>query len=208
MTDEEIEKEAKKCSQGNFYYEQGFVYGFELGLAEGRKTEADKIFDEWCSGSHDEPQECGFLKQLKNENAKLTKENAEFKKEISILLSCSNCPENKGGYVCEKEYNDKCLAQKIEYIKELKEENEELNRDKTELVNSVTELENKVNKLEKQIENYQLAENESKEIIAELKEQIEKMKCCGNCSEPCWDPPTVRKFECINNNHSLWRLAK
>lgn len=50
----------------------------------------------------------------------LEKENAELKKEISILLSCSNCPENKGGYICEKEYNDKCLAQKIEYIKELK----------------------------------------------------------------------------------------
>lgn len=47
---------------------------------------------------------------------------AELEKQISILLSCKDCPENKGGYICEKEYNDKCLSQKIQYIKELKEE--------------------------------------------------------------------------------------
>lgn len=99
------------------------------------------------------------LERITVECENLEKENAELKKEISVLLSCANCPENKGGYICEKEYNDKCLAQKIEYIKE-------------------------------------------------LKEQIETMKCCGNCSEPCWDPPIVRKFECLDNNYSLWRLRK
>jgi hypothetical protein len=51
---------------------------------------------------------------------------AELEEKISVLLSCKNCPENKGGYICEKEYNDKCLAQKIQYIKELKEENADL----------------------------------------------------------------------------------
>jgi translation elongation factor EF-G len=56
----------------------------------------------------------------------LEKENAELKAQISVLLSCENCPENKGGYICEKEYNDKCLAQKIQYIKELEQENAEL----------------------------------------------------------------------------------
>ena len=66
---------------------------------------------------------------------------AELEEKISILLSCKNCPENKGGYICQKEYEDKCLAQKIQYIKELKEEN------------------------------------------AELKNQIEKMKCCENCAK-------------------------
>ena len=54
----------------------------------------------------------------------LQKENAELKAQISVLLSCKNCTENKCGYICEKEYNDKCLAQKIQYIKELQEENE------------------------------------------------------------------------------------
>jgi hypothetical protein len=58
--------------------------------------------------------------------AELEQENAEQKAQISVLLSCENCPENKGGYICEKEYNDKCLAQKIQYIKELKQENAEL----------------------------------------------------------------------------------
>ena len=58
--------------------------------------------------------------------AELEKENAELKAQISVLLSCKNCPENKGGYICEKEYNDKCLAQKIQHIKELKQENAEL----------------------------------------------------------------------------------
>ena len=46
--------------------------------------------------------------------------------QISVLLSCKNCPENKGGLICAKEYENKCLAQKIQFIKELQEENEEL----------------------------------------------------------------------------------
>ena len=51
---------------------------------------------------------------------------AELEKKISILLSCKNCPENKGGLLCQKEYENKCLAQKIQFTKELQEENEEL----------------------------------------------------------------------------------
>ena len=58
--------------------------------------------------------------------AELEKENAELKEKISVLLSCKNCSENKGGWICVKEYENKCLAQKIEYIKELKKENAEL----------------------------------------------------------------------------------
>lgn len=51
---------------------------------------------------------------------------AELERKISVLLSCQNCPDNKGGLLCQKEYEDKCLAQKIQYIKELLEENAEL----------------------------------------------------------------------------------
>ena len=58
--------------------------------------------------------------------AELEKENAKLKEKISVLLSCKNCSENKGGWGCEKEYENKCLTQKIVYIKELKEENAEL----------------------------------------------------------------------------------
>lgn len=50
----------------------------------------------------------------------------ELKEKISVLLSCKKCPENKGGWICAKEYEDKCLSQKIVYIKELKKENAEL----------------------------------------------------------------------------------
>lgn len=56
----------------------------------------------------------------------IAKKGANLEREISVLLSCKNCPNNKGGYICQKEYEDKCLAQKIQYIKELKEENAEL----------------------------------------------------------------------------------
>jgi hypothetical protein len=54
------------------------------------------------------------------------KANEELEEKISVLLSCKNCPENKDGLICQKEYENKCLAQKIQYIKELKEENAEL----------------------------------------------------------------------------------
>ena len=53
-------------------------------------------------------------------------EAEELKEKISVLLSCKNCPENKGGYICAKEYENKCLAQKIQFIKELQEELTEL----------------------------------------------------------------------------------
>ena len=54
------------------------------------------------------------------------KDNEELKEKISVLLSCKNCPENKGGWICAKEYENKCLAQKIEFIKELEKEKCEL----------------------------------------------------------------------------------
>lgn len=34
---EEMEKEAKEYAQGNFYLEQGFLYGYERGFEKGRK---------------------------------------------------------------------------------------------------------------------------------------------------------------------------
>lgn len=67
-----------------------------------------------------------WFSAIQKDVAKLEKENAELKEKISVLLSCKNCLENKGGWGCEKEYENKCLTQKIVYIKELKEENAEL----------------------------------------------------------------------------------
>lgn len=65
---------------------------------------------------------------------------AELEAQISILLSCKNCTENKGGLLCQKEYEDKCLAQKIQYIKELKEEIAELEKCNGKLVGQATEI--------------------------------------------------------------------
>lgn len=64
---------------------------------------------------------CGYKSECE-----IYKENANLEEKISVLLSCKNCPENKGGYICQKEYEDKCLSQKIQFIKELQAENEEL----------------------------------------------------------------------------------
>lgn len=69
----------------------------------------------------------------------------ELEQKISVLLSCKKCSENKGGYICQKEYEDKCLAQKIQYIKELQEENKVLaqNLEDTEILNKTYEKKNK-----------------------------------------------------------------
>ena len=98
----------------------------------------------------------------------------ELKKEISVLLSCRNCPENKGGYICQKEYEDKCLAQKIQYIKELQQENTEL-KDKLNNLSSVAEV---------RLANWQKSEKEN----AELKKKVENLQKCldtQNCYREC-----------------------
>ena len=66
-----------------------------------------------------------------NKLSRLEKENAALEEKISILLSCKNCPENKGGWICEKEYAGRCLSQKVMFIKELKQENAELEKQLT-----------------------------------------------------------------------------
>lgn len=67
--------------------------------------------------------ECGFLDGV---DLGYNKANEELEEKISVLLSCKNCPENKDGLICQKEYENKCLAQKIQFIKELQQENAEL----------------------------------------------------------------------------------
>ena len=79
----------------------------------------------------------------------------ELEEKIGILLSCKNCPENKGGYICAKEYENKCLAQKIEYIKELQEENAELKKKNLDTQDAVT-MQMYTNKANKEIADRQL----------------------------------------------------
>lgn len=103
MTDEKM---AEKYAKGNMHYE---IAKRENGADYAKEVSSVTIKQ-------------AFLAGLGYKN----KENAELKEKISILLSCKNCPENKGGWICAKEYEDKCLAQKIECIKELEKENAEL----------------------------------------------------------------------------------
>lgn len=83
----------------------------------------------------------------------------ELEEKISVLLSCKNCSENKGGYICQKEYEDKCLAQKIQYIKELQEENAELKK-QVEQKQHLADV-----RLEQSLENYKLFSDERKARI-------------------------------------------
>ena len=90
-----------------------------------KKMTKDEMKDKISMALKDPILQQGFEIICKN-LAKLEKENARLQEKISILLSCRDCSENKGGWICEKEYEDKCLAQKIEFIKELKKENAKL----------------------------------------------------------------------------------
>lgn len=86
---------------------------------------AKEVTKKYVFMEHGRASALGFLKGAEfgyNNN----KANEELEEKISVLLSCKNCPENKDGLICQKEYENKCLAQKIQYIKELKEENAEL----------------------------------------------------------------------------------
>ena len=118
----------------------------------------------------------------------LEKENAELKEKISVLLSCKNCSENKGGWICAKEYENKCLSQKIVFIQELEKENAKLKEENTELkTKKIPQLERKiasirgchsvaVKKLNARIEQVERLKKEN----AELREQVKQMKCCGS----------------------------
>ena len=72
-----------------------------------------------------------WFSAIQKDVAELEKENTELEEKISVLLSCKNCPENKGGWCCEKEYEGRCLSQKVMFIKELKQENAELEKQLT-----------------------------------------------------------------------------
>ncbi len=99
----------------------------------------------------------------------ICKENAELREKISILLSCKNCPENKGGYICQKEYEDKCLAQKIEYIKELQQENAELQKRNGELAGQKASLERWFGEAKELIKSFLNADSELDMINAQRK---------------------------------------
>ena len=140
-------------------------------------------------------QNVGFYqKQMQDIYDKKNKQITDLEGKISVLLSCKNCPENKGGLICSKEYENKCLAQKIEFIKELQEENKELTLKISGLESDCDAYDYSQRTYQEEIkelkaENEQIKNSdtlckligEQKRKITELEAQIEKMKCCGNC---------------------------
>ena len=86
-------------------------------------------------------------------NKGLAEGRKEFEEKISVLLSCKNCPENKGGWICVKEYENKCLAQKIEFIKEL-------NKEKCELLGIIQGKDKVIQELKKELNSMLVSKNQ------------------------------------------------
>jgi Mg2+ and Co2+ transporter CorA len=109
------------------------------------------------------------IMEMRSRIAELEKENAELEEKISVLLSCKNCPENKGGWICVKEYENKCLAQKIEFIKELEKE-------KCELLGIIQGKDKVIQELKKELNSMMVSKNQqltkAKEIIKKFLEFV------------------------------------
>ncbi len=91
MSDEEIKNKAKETSGGNYYYEQGFIYGFELGEESGR----DELREDFQQGKVT----CAGMTiqeiiNMKEENAEL-KAHCKAVDEVNVKLrNCFNCKNN------------------------------------------------------------------------------------------------------------------
>lgn len=96
---------------------------------------------------------------------------AELEEKISVLLSCKNCSENKGGFICVKEYENKCLTQKIQYIKELKEENAELKKEVLEVRQHLDLTESEWGKDTTKLIHFKTQLEKAKEILSKLLEE-------------------------------------
>jgi regulator of replication initiation timing len=102
----------------------------------------------------------------------LEKENEKLKKRLSVLLSCKNCPDNKGGFICQKEYEDKCLTQKIQYIKELKEENTEFEKENANLKARLNAINLLTPELEKQSKTKKQQLTQAKELLKKIEKIV------------------------------------
>jgi regulator of replication initiation timing len=102
----------------------------------------------------------------------ICKNLAELEKRLSVLLSCKNCPDNKGGFICQKEYEDKCLTQKIQYIKELKEENTEFEKENANLKARLNAINLLTPELEKQSKTKKQQLTQAKELLKKIEKIV------------------------------------
>lgn len=128
-----------------------------------------------------------FIEPREKRIAELEKESAELKEKISVLLSCKNCSENKGGWICVKEYENKCLAQKIEYIKELKKENAQLKKQQFSLRNERNTFLAQNEQYEKDLINFN-------ENLTKAKELLRKFLDAKSIEETCVAESEAEQF--------------
>ena len=124
MTKEKLKQEAEE----NYFSEENIISMSDLNKEENQKYichEAQPVAI-YLQKDRLAPTMCLLERAYVFGRRVSEKYIAELEERISVLLSCKNCPENKGGLICQKEYENKCLAQKIQFIKELQEENNDL----------------------------------------------------------------------------------
>ena len=115
------------------------------------------------------------------------KQIAELEEKISVLLSCKNCSENKGGLICAKEYENKCLAQKIEFIKELQKENAQLKKQQFSLRNERNTFLAQNEQYEKDLINFN-------ENLTKTKELLRKFLAAKSIEETCVAESEAEQF--------------
>lgn len=115
------------------------------------------------------------------------KQIAELEEKISVLLSCKNCSENKGGWICVKEYENKCLAQKIVFIQELKKENAQLKKQQF-------SLRNERNTFLAQNEQYEEDLINFNENLTKAKELLRKFLGAKSIEETCIAESEAEQF--------------
>ena len=124
MTNAEIKNKAKKKSGGNYYYEQGFVYGFELGEENGRKEgyEQGKKNERklQCGKKNYEKEKCELLGIIQGKDKVI----AELKAQIEKTKCCFTCKYHQCIYegnlksTCKKLHHkaDDCIINNYEYL--------------------------------------------------------------------------------------------
>ena len=115
------------------------------------------------------------------------KQIAELEEKISVLLSCKNCSENKGGWICAKEYENKCLAQKIVFIKELQKENAQLKKQQFSLRNERNTFLAQNEQYEKDLINFN-------ENLTKAKELLRKFLGAKSIEETCIAESEAEQF--------------
>lgn len=96
----------------------------------------------------------------------------------------------------------------IDALKEGEKENEQLKEQNKTILEDNDTLNKWVDDLRKENENYKMAENESLEIIADLKAENEKLKTCRNCKKEFTEICETCRRGLYDGEFDNWELAE